>query len=94
MMCNRSSTEGIKSIDKSQFRDEWPGKLHKINLETGVKIDVCTPLINGFGGRPAGCEADKFDNIWIADVRLGLLKYSPENNKCQLEIGENIYIFS
>nr|XP_039270276.1 diisopropyl-fluorophosphatase-like isoform X2 [Styela clava] len=72
------------SVDESQFRDEWAGKLHKINLETGEKTDMCTALVNGFGGRPAGCQSDKFDNIWIADIRLGLLKYSPGSNDCQL----------
>ncbi|XP_039274700.2 diisopropyl-fluorophosphatase-like isoform X1 [Styela clava] len=69
--------------EASQFLDKIAGNLHKVNLDTGEHEVVCTPQFEGYGGRPAGCQSDKNGNIWIADMRLGILKYSPEDGKCQ-----------
>lgn len=38
---------------------------------------VCTPYDGEFGGIPAGCQCDLQNNIWIADMRLGILKMDP-----------------
>jgi hypothetical protein len=31
---------------------------------------LCEPNIDGYGGVPAGCQCDKDNVIWIADMRL------------------------
>lgn len=38
---------------------------------------ICGPSINGYGGIPAGCQMDKDGFLWVADMRLGLLKVDP-----------------
>ena len=35
---------------------------------------VCSPKDGDSGGIPAGCQVDLDNNIWIADMRLGILK--------------------
>lgn len=34
---------------------------------------LCEPAVGGFGGVPAGCQCDKNNVLWIADMRLGLI---------------------
>nr|XP_002130142.1 diisopropyl-fluorophosphatase [Ciona intestinalis] len=72
--------------ETGQFLDGIAGKLYSVNLNTGEKQVVCTPQFNGYGGRPAGCQSDKEDNIWIADMRLGLLKYDGKGNCKQFSV--------
>uniref|UniRef100_H2Y755 SMP-30/Gluconolactonase/LRE-like region domain-containing protein n=1 Tax=Ciona savignyi TaxID=51511 RepID=H2Y755_CIOSA len=66
--------------EPGQFTDGIAGKLYQVDLDSGVKQVVWTPHFDGYGGRPAGCQSDHEDNIWIADMRLGLLKYNVEGN--------------
>lgn len=41
---------------------------------------MCEPEVDGYGGIPAGCQSDKDNNIYIADMRLGLLKMAPSGS--------------
>ena len=34
----------------------------------------CAPCIKGTGGIPAGCQFDKDGNLFVADMKLGILK--------------------
>ena len=43
---------------------------------------VCSPKDGDIGGIPAGCQCDLGNNIWIADMRLGILKMD-QNGKYQ-----------
>ena len=43
------------------------------------KVSVhCEPIVDGHAGIPAGCQGDKDNNLWVADMRLGVLKVSPD----------------
>ncbi|CAK8676707.1 diisopropyl-fluorophosphatase-like [Clavelina lepadiformis] len=68
--------EASENRKKDEFIDGIGGKLFKIDLESGQKEMVCMPHFDGYGGRPAGCQSDKNNTIWIADMRLGLLKWN------------------
>uniref|UniRef100_A0A0B6ZM12 SMP-30/Gluconolactonase/LRE-like region domain-containing protein n=1 Tax=Arion vulgaris TaxID=1028688 RepID=A0A0B6ZM12_9EUPU len=45
---------------------------------------VCAPSVNGEGGIPAGCQADKEGNLYVADMRLGILHVKPNGEFTQL----------
>lgn len=47
------------------------------SLQTTV---LCEPNIDGDGGIPAGCQCDKDNVIWIADMRLGILTMDQSGN--------------
>ncbi|CAC5377576.1 Diisopropyl-fluorophosphatase [Mytilus coruscus] len=51
----------------------FAGQVVKIDLDTCKSTVICEPNIDGFGGIPAGCQCDKNNTIWIADMRLGIL---------------------
>lgn len=68
----------------STFLDGIAGSLYTIDLQSGQKTLVCTPQVDGYGGRPAGCQSDKDGNIWVADMRLGLLKCSANGDYKQV----------
>ena len=38
---------------------------------------LCEPVVGEDGGIPAGCQCDKEGNIYVADMRLGILKVAP-----------------
>ena len=46
---------------------------------------VCSPKVDEYGGIPAGCQCDKDNNIWIADMRLGILKMDTAGNYEQVK---------
>ena len=50
------------------------GEILKIDLKTGSATKWCLPRSDGVGGIPAGCQIDKENALWVADMRLGLLK--------------------
>lgn len=54
------------------------GEVLRIDLENHAVERWCRPTSKSDGGIPAGCQCDQDDNIWIADMRLGLLKISTE----------------
>ena len=41
---------------------------------------ACAPKDGDCGGIPAGCQCDLDNNIWIADMRLGILKMDTDGN--------------
>lgn len=47
-------------------------------------VVISAPSIDGFGGIPAGLQSDKDSNLWIADMRLGLIKLSPDGMLTQV----------
>ena len=57
------------------------GEVLKIDLRRNAVEKWCTPATETDGGIPAGCQCDKDDAIWIADMRLGLLKMSTEEKE-------------
>ena len=40
---------------------------------------MCIPRVDGNGGIPAGCQAEKDGSLWVADMRLGILKVNPQD---------------
>ncbi|XP_071143907.1 diisopropyl-fluorophosphatase-like [Mytilus edulis] len=51
----------------------FAGQILKVDLSTCKATVICEPVIDGNGGIPAGCQCDKDNVIWIADMRLGIL---------------------
>ena len=45
---------------------------------------VCEPNIDGDGGIPAGCQVDKEGNLYVADMRLGILYVKPDGTFTQV----------
>ncbi|XP_069128236.1 diisopropyl-fluorophosphatase-like [Argopecten irradians] len=57
---------------------KFAGQVLKVDLSTG-KLDIlCEPSLDGEGGVPAGCQCDKNNDIWIADMRLGIIKVNKD----------------
>lgn len=42
------------------------------------------PAVGGFGGVPAGCQCDKNNMLWIADMRLGLITVEKQGTFTQV----------
>eukprot|EP00117_Sycon_ciliatum_P028261 scpid69408/ scgid0195/ Diisopropyl-fluorophosphatase len=57
---------------------EAAGEVVRVDLSTNAIDTWCQPSTKEHGGIPAGCQTDKDGNIWIADMRLGLLKVNSE----------------
>ena len=38
----------------------------------------------GEGGVPAGCQADREGDLYVADMRLGILKVTPDGDFTQV----------
>lgn len=49
----------------------WEGRIVRVT-DDGVVSDFVNT-----GGVPAGIQCDKSDNLWVADMRLGIVKVSP-----------------
>ncbi|KAK7099756.1 diisopropyl-fluorophosphatase-like [Littorina saxatilis] len=60
------------------------GQVLKVDLNTGKTTLVCEPSVGEDGGVPAGCQCDKEGNIYVADMRLGILKVTPSGQYQQL----------
>ena len=62
----------------------WPVIVFQLWTECRVTFDnvlqaslLCEPVVGGYGGIPAGCQCDKEGNLYVADMRLGILKVTP-----------------
>lgn len=53
------------------------------------KAVLCEPRGDGVGGIPAGCQCDKEGNIYVADMRLGILKVSQKGEFQQVKANLN-----
>ncbi|XP_063421626.1 diisopropyl-fluorophosphatase-like [Mytilus trossulus] len=62
----------------------FTGQVIRIDLDTCKSTVICEPNIDGFGGIPAGCQCDKNNMIWIADMRLGILSMNQSGQFNQL----------
>ncbi|KAK6990866.1 diisopropyl-fluorophosphatase [Biomphalaria glabrata] len=60
------------------------GQILKVDILSGTTEVLCEPVINGDGGIPAGCQTDKHGNIYVADMRLGILLVQPNGDFEQL----------
>src|SRR4030042_6297813 len=49
----------------------WEGRIVKV-AEDGKVSDLANT-----GGVPAGLQCDKEDNLWVADMKLGIFKVTP-----------------
>ena len=47
---------------------------------------ICEPNVDGDGGIPAGCQVDKSGNLYVADMRLGILYVKPDGTFKQVMI--------
>ncbi|KAH9496820.1 hypothetical protein Btru_010371 [Bulinus truncatus] len=65
------------------------GQILKVNITTGKTEVVCEPTVNGDGGIPAGCQTDKEGNIYVADMRLGILFVQPDGHFEQLALADS-----
>ncbi|KAK3609903.1 hypothetical protein CHS0354_036666 [Potamilus streckersoni] len=63
---------------------QFAGDILQINLNDGKPSVHCAPVVDGVGGIPAGCQCDKDNNLWVADMRLGILKIQPDGTFQQL----------
>ena len=54
-----------------------------ISIGTQQAEVLCSPSFGGFGGIPAGCQTDKSGDLWVADMRLGLLHINHSTGACQ-----------
>ncbi|GAB1603366.1 diisopropyl-fluorophosphatase-like [Argonauta hians] len=60
------------------------GQILCVNLNVNQTCILCEPEINGYGGIPAGCQFDRSDNLFVADMRLGLLKVKLDGTYSQV----------
>ncbi|KAH3731203.1 diisopropyl-fluorophosphatase-like [Dreissena polymorpha] len=65
-------------------QNKYAGEVLKVNLENGQTEVACRPKDGFDGGIPAGCQCDQENNIWIADMRLGLLCMDSNGNYKQM----------
>lgn len=49
---------------------------------------MCEPKIDNYGGIPAGCQCDKNNVIWIADMRLGVFTMDQSGQFKQVNLVE------
>ena len=49
------------------------GFMCHVDLEAGSYNTFAAPAIDGYGGIPAGCQAEPRGGFWVADMRLGIL---------------------
>lgn len=56
----------------------------QIDLTNGKSTIVNSPRDGDCGGIPAGSQCDQDNNIWIADMRLGILKMDPSGSCLQM----------
>lgn len=50
------------------------GTIVLVDLASGASSLHAAPAVDGHGGIPAGCQADRAGNLLVADMRLGLLR--------------------
>ncbi|XP_067933592.1 diisopropyl-fluorophosphatase-like [Watersipora subatra] len=62
---------------------EPAGQILMVDTATDEVTIVHSPSVGEFGGIPAGCQMDTEDNLWIADMRLGLLCFDTKSGKCR-----------
>lgn len=55
-----------------------------IDVENNKSSVLCEPAVGGFGGVPAGCQCDKNNMLWIADMRLGLITVDKQGTFTQV----------
>ncbi|CAG5123188.1 unnamed protein product [Candidula unifasciata] len=62
------------------------GQILRVDLsKTPAQAElVCAPNVDGHGGIPAGCQADREGNLYVADMRLGILHVKPNGEFTQL----------
>jgi len=55
-----------------KFHCVAPDRGQVLRLDAGVLVELCNT-----GGIPAGLQADARDRLWIADMKLGILRVDP-----------------
>ncbi|GFR81472.1 diisopropyl-fluorophosphatase [Elysia marginata] len=60
------------------------GQIVKVDLSSKQVEVICEPNIDGNGGIPAGCQVDKEGNLYVADMRLGILYVKPDGTFTQI----------
>ncbi|KAK7495006.1 hypothetical protein BaRGS_00013646 [Batillaria attramentaria] len=63
---------------------KFAGQILRVDLQSGQSTVLCEPNVNGYGGIPAGCQCDKEGIIYVADMRLGILKVSQSGEFTQV----------
>lgn len=64
--------------------DSFAGQVLSIDVENNKSSVLCEPAVGGFGGVPAGCQCDKDNVLWIADMRLGLITVGKQGTFTQV----------
>lgn len=54
---------------------------------------LCEPQIDGHGGVPAGLQIDKNGDLWVADMRLGILHVKPDGSMTQVNLRKSLTFF-
>lgn len=65
------------------------GQIMLIDTKSGQKTVICEPEVNSFGGIPAGCQSDKEGNLYVADMRLGILSVKPNGDFKQIATADD-----
>ncbi|CAH1775577.1 unnamed protein product [Owenia fusiformis] len=65
------------------------GQILRIDLEIKQASVLVAPSVDGFGGIPAGCQCDLDNNIWVADMTLGILKVKQDGTFQQIATKDN-----
>ncbi|ELU00274.1 hypothetical protein CAPTEDRAFT_229059 [Capitella teleta] len=64
-------------------KNEANGDVVAVDLDAGKWERLCAPSFEGCGGIPAGLQSDKFNDLWVADMRHGILKIDTQTGKCK-----------
>merc|ERR1711894_615156 len=63
---------------------EFAGEIHEVDLENKKATLLAPVSVDGFGGIPAGFQCDQENILWLADMRLGLLRVNLDGSHTQV----------
>ncbi|XP_046558960.1 diisopropyl-fluorophosphatase-like [Haliotis rubra] len=63
---------------------KYAGQVLKVDLEKKQTSVFLEPSVNGYGGIPAGMQFGKDGTFRVSDMRLGILKVTPDGNMTQV----------
>eukprot|EP00054_Salpingoeca_dolichothecata_P027910 m.207859 g.207859 ORF g.207859 m.207859 type:complete len:308 (+) comp26077_c0_seq13:56-979(+) len=71
----------VKRVDE---QGKPAGAVFQVNEQDSKLSILSEPNFNGHGGMPSGIQVDSENNLWVADMRHGLLKVTPKGETTQI----------
>ncbi|XP_013398179.1 diisopropyl-fluorophosphatase-like [Lingula anatina] len=80
---DRNGTFFMVEPEKEDENKQYAGCVHLVDLDTSHVTQICAPKVGSDGGIPAGLQCDKENNLWVADMRLGILRVNTKDGTFQ-----------